>query len=110
MKTELISLKFDRSGINGVEGKSDAEILTEWLKASFSAVMEQGAEVMTHIVVRRCMDKFEKAASDPDRSNIELTSTELTLIRWAIMSSRFPGNSNRLVCRLAEKFGITYDE
>lgn len=100
-----IDLTLSRAGIGGLEGKSDAEHIVEWIKASIAAVTENGAEAMTHLALRRCVSKFE--ALSPEAVEVSLDDIDAHFIRWALLSSRFPGNSNKIACQILAKFGIS---
>lgn len=102
---ETISLVLNRAGINGLEGKSDAEHVTEWVKVSFTAVTESGAHPVTHLLIRRVVEKFENLAQDA--TEIELEPMDLHLIRWALLSANFPGHSAKMACLILNIFGIT---
>lgn len=102
---ETISLVLNRAGINGLEGKEDAEHVTEWVKVAFTAVTEAGAQPAMHLLIRRVVDKFEKL--DAKATSIELEPMDLHLIRWALLSANFPGHSAKMACLILNLFGIT---
>lgn len=98
-----IDLSLKRDGINGLDGKTDAEHVTDWLKSAFAGVTSGGADPITHLVLRKLMDKLDALKSE---TTVNLNELEMTLVRWALLSSRFTGSANKMACQMFEKFGI----
>jgi len=98
----LIELKLDRAGIGGIEGKSDGEVIHEWIAAAFVSAIRT-PDPFTHIIADRVLERFRNAK---EADAIELEPLELLFVRCVLARAGFAPDVNQLYTQLIRLFRV----
>lgn len=90
----------DRAGIQGIDEKTDKEIIIDWLKAARSS--GQNPDPLHHLLWDALFRKLEEQAG-PD---FTITRAEHVMIMFALARANFSPDSTLMCARLFNMFGL----
>jgi hypothetical protein len=95
----LLSFDIDREGLEGIEGRTDKELLLEWLKVSYT--LSAPVDAFSHMMWNSVFDKIQRCQDDA----VELTEREHYMLRIGLIRANISGQGSRMYVQLLRKFG-----